>query len=757
MAGLQGLDCAGAPSAAKAKQMLDQIGGRWWNVYVGGPSSSASGWSPELIREYVRHGIDRFMLTYAGQQAGGVLTPARAQIDAHDALQRARQYGYSGSFPLCLDIELRGFTSVQARMVDYVRAWCEEVRKAGARPGIYANPVPLTAMAGGRVHADFVWVASWVTRHPAAHDPHASVGLSAHLWPHPGQRAWQYAGMLNGVPCTVLGVEVDISVADLGCLALAPGEGSAPARPRPRVLRKGARGATVVRFTHRLSVVRSRRTGRPYLDGPRRSLDAQTQAALTAFQREHGLSPSGAYGSATARVLLQATKEEKRARQAARPHPSARPTATKPAPAATRLPALVKQFQRLDAEANRAWQSIEAYGKQRLRLPAHVQADSDAGLAAITDSLARIEHQLGTLVELEQRELARAETSAEHDTAASHDLVIHAPDSVAAGTGAVPAAGVAPQPPPPHRQLADLTDAELDHGIEALDHRLDRWRRERIARYARVEKRLLPHAPGRAVVPAHAPKPGPPPKPGTTPAKPAAKPHHHPAAQAKSPLVATDATRSLQRSLNRFTQRYLRGIPPLDVDGKKGTETDKRIHTIKYYLGYGAAERTAVVTSPFVRRLRHPRSPRFSGPGLLARAARRRQQQRKAARRVGSSPIEGTPKHIVDTIVLPIAEACGIHVTPATIVARNAIHGPTRTGRRSDHEGPPQMAWAADMSNGTSPTPQMDALARRLAQRFDIAWHGAGFVQVSHHGYRFQMLYRTEDHFNHVHFGIKVD
>ena len=35
--------------------------------------------------------------------------------------------------------------------------------------------------------------------------------------------------------------------------------------------------------------------------------------------------------------------------------------------------------------------------------------------------------------------------------------------------------------------------------------------------------------------------------------------------------------KALQRALNRFTGKYLEGLPPLMVDGKKGTETDKRI------------------------------------------------------------------------------------------------------------------------------------------------------------------------------------
>jgi hypothetical protein len=90
--------------------------------------------------------------------------------------------------------------------------------------------------------------------------------------------------------------------------------------------------------------------------------------------------------------------------------------------------------------------------------------------------------------------------------------------------------------------------------------------------------------------------------------------------------------------------------------------------------------------------------------------------------------------------------------------AANAAHGPTNTGNRSDHQGPGNVAWAADISNGGSPTPEMDKLARSLAQRFGIPWSGAGLVNATHGGYRYQLIYRTMEggnHFNHVHFGVK--
>jgi hypothetical protein len=119
-----------------------------------------------------------------------------------------------------------------------------------------------------------------------------------------------------------------------------------------------------------------------------------------------------------------------------------------------------------------------------------------------------------------------------------------------------------------------------------------------------------------------------------------------------------------------------------------------------------------------------------------------------------------TAKQIIDTIVLPICNRSGIALTPAEVEAANASHGPTKGGGRSDHQGPPDAAWAADMSNGVT-TPQEDALAAALARQFRIPWSGAGLVSVTRGGYRFQLIYRINtpqagDHFNHVHFGVRV-
>src|SRR3954469_14449636 len=114
----QGLDRATAPTPQQAKRMLDSIGGQWWNVYIGGPESGGHGWSPALVADYVRHGIDRFMLTYVGRQKRGPLTAAQGQADAREALKLAGSYGYTGNFPLCLDVELPTYESAPAKTVE---------------------------------------------------------------------------------------------------------------------------------------------------------------------------------------------------------------------------------------------------------------------------------------------------------------------------------------------------------------------------------------------------------------------------------------------------------------------------------------------------------------------------------------------------------------------------------------------------------------------------------------------------------------
>lgn len=95
----------------------------------------------------------------------------------------------------------------------------------------------------------------------------------------------------------------------------------------------------------------------------------------------------------------------------------------------------------------------------------------------------------------------------------------------------------------------------------------------------------------------------------------------------------TADVKDLQRSLNRFTDRYLKHVTPLRVDGDMGHATKKRIKAVKWYLGYGKGKRDASVDHEFRTRMRHPKRVRHSSPRAVERGARRRVRQRRRAKK----------------------------------------------------------------------------------------------------------------------------
>ncbi len=286
---LQGLDKDDPPAPEVAKRMLDAIGGRWWGVYIGGPEATHA-WTPGDVAGYVQHGIENFMLTYVGRQKAGPLTHPQGQTDGRAAMGLLKTFGYDNRTPLCLDVELGTFESAPMASVEYARGWCETVRQAGGRPGVYANPETLKAMHG-KAPADFVWIASWVTHGRGEHDPHSAAGVPAALWPNPGQRAWQYAGAFGNAPCQVLGVDVDIDVADPGCLAGVPGHKSAPKVEAPppfagRMLTVGMSGDDVRRW-------QSRMRDRGWHLAVSGRYDSASESICEAFQKDKHLPVTG--------------------------------------------------------------------------------------------------------------------------------------------------------------------------------------------------------------------------------------------------------------------------------------------------------------------------------------------------------------------------------------------------------------------------------------------------------------------------------
>lgn len=100
--------------------------------------------------------------------------------------------------------------------------------------------------------------------------------------------------------------------------------------------------------------------------------------------------------------------------------------------------------------------------------------------------------------------------------------------------------------------------------------------------------------------------------------------------------MAAPSTAALQRALNTFTKKYLRGVTPLKVDGDKGHATNVRIKSVKWYIGYGKTRNSnsAEASAKFWRALRSPKA-RSLGVQVLRTGVARRTRQRARARQQG--------------------------------------------------------------------------------------------------------------------------
>lgn len=260
--------------------------------------------------------------------------------------------------------------------------------------------------------------------------------------------------------------------------------------------------------------------------------------------------------------------------------------------------------------------------------------------------------------------------------------------------------------------------------------------------------------------------PGPPTRPGPsrTPGRRTSGRPVAPTYRVREPAMRGPAARRLQRDINRRFASWGIGRHVAE-DGVYGADTQRAARQALIALGVAASAYADGVTP----RLRVViRTPSRRTAGELRRSKERagyrsrlRTRYGAAAQAIDGHPVavKGSPKAVIDTIVVPIARRHAIDVTAASVAAANAAHSVlTTSGNRSDHKGPPNVSWAADMSNGSAPTPQMDRLAADLAAAFGIPWSGSGLVSHNAGGYRYQLIYRTNqggNHFNHVHLGVK--
>lgn len=499
----------------------------------------------------------------------------------------------------------------------------------------------------------------------------------------------------------------------------------------PQPLKAGARGPEVLRLTRRLARLRSK-AGTPYLDKPRRTLDAAAEAALKTFQAEHRLVADGVFGPLSQRKLNRALRLQ--AKRAKEPSPAPAPTPTaRPAKRRT-LKTLVEAVHEADAETGEAWDALVAHVAKRRRLLARATAKAAArppaestviaeGFAAVTEALRKIDGTLDGIAEdIEAQVEGRVATAAPVPVTAGGGDGAPPPVETADGTTVTqtpppePPPNEGPAPPSPaavdpaaearRRELVDLSDEELLNRIARLDRALDRSRAVLIRRFIEVEKDLARLAPQRKEKTATKVKPKPTPTPTPEPVRP------------RREKLTREQVRELQTALNEFSSKHLVGMGALIVDGVIGPATKKRIRQAKHYLGYtGTARKTVAVDDELLARLRHPRSARHSSPRMLTRALRRRRKQRKAAKlsRSTQSGVDSFDGEPVAAWMKPYLEWAREHGWQGKLNSgwRDPVHSErlcfdicnapkcpgTCAGRSSNHVGKVKPAGSIDVSD----------------------------------------------------------
>jgi hypothetical protein len=209
--------------------MLQSFGGDFWGVYIGGPTSAASGWTPGLIGEYVAVGIGAFLPIYAGRQAGGPLTADQGARDAEEAIRLMQRFGWGAGALCTLDVEAGTSASNLAGAVAYADGWCAVMRRPGYVPGVYGTTSFLTRLSSETNRPSFAFPARWITEgfDPSVNPDHIS-GLPDSAYP--GMRVWQYGG---GDGAQVLGLNVDFNAANFQMTPPPHGAITGTSRPAP--------------------------------------------------------------------------------------------------------------------------------------------------------------------------------------------------------------------------------------------------------------------------------------------------------------------------------------------------------------------------------------------------------------------------------------------------------------------------------------------------------------------------------------------
>lgn len=94
------------------------------------------------------------------------------------------------------------------------------------------------------------------------------------------------------------------------------------------------------------------------------------------------------------------------------------------------------------------------------------------------------------------------------------------------------------------------------------------------------------------------------------------------------------------------------------------------------------------------------------------------------------------------------------------VISAHRPKATTTSGNISDHSQNDAERAARDLSNGSKPTPEMDAAVEEIARSFGQRVNGKKSVvkTFNYQGFRVQLLYRTNtggNHFNHIHVGVR--
>ncbi|MHB1701317.1 MAG: LysM peptidoglycan-binding domain-containing protein [Acidobacteriaceae bacterium] len=212
---LQMLDTATCPD----QTVLDDVLAKGYAiaVYIGGPGSAGSGWTPD-IADKLRNG---FLPIYVPLQTMDVATGTEA---ADECLSLLEAYGRADA--VALDLESSTVAGGPAYWAQFASDFKTRLDASGYRTVLYTSLSEVDVFAKSDNPPDAIWAADWVTNQPdSSADSHAIPGLPNVWWSAQGQRAWQYANSVN-----LDGWNWDISVIDSELVTLPE---SAAAVPTP--------------------------------------------------------------------------------------------------------------------------------------------------------------------------------------------------------------------------------------------------------------------------------------------------------------------------------------------------------------------------------------------------------------------------------------------------------------------------------------------------------------------------------------------